>query len=125
MEDRTKVAPATNECTRCKKWIYKGTSQKNFEELISQHPKKVIEKGRLEIDHTEPTISLQKGWVFSYDDYIKRLFCGPEGLVGLCKSCHLKKSNLEKEIRKSENNSKELREAWKAYNKFVSEYLDE
>lgn len=125
VEDRTKVAPATHECQKCGLWLYKGTSNKNYENLKKEFPNKRIEKGRLEVDHNDPVISLEKGWEFSYDGYIERLFCGSEKLTGLCRGCHQKKSNIEKQIKKYKKDTKELKDSLKLYEQFKSEYLDE
>ena len=125
VEDRTKVAPATHQCSRCKVWCYKGTSDKNLKALQDEYPKENIIKGRLDVDHISPCISLEKGWKFTYDNYIKRLFCGSEGLVGLCKICHKEKSKLESQIRKHDEGTTELVEAWIIYKDFLREFIDE
>lgn len=123
VEDRTKVDSATFSCERCGIWLYKGTSEKNFLALQEKHPDKKIIKGKLQVDHQVCAISLDKGWKFSYDDYIARLFCGEEKLSGLCHDCHTEKTNLEKVIRKEKAGTKELEEAWEIYKKFLEEYL--
>lgn len=101
MEDRTKVEIACHECESCGKWLYKGTSQKNYEALCEKYPDKNIERGRLDIDHVHTVIPIEKGWKFTYDEYIERLFCGSELLQGLCKECHKEKSEKENILRRS------------------------
>lgn len=50
------------------------------------------------VDHREPIVLPEEGFV-SWDRYIERMFCEAEGLQVLCKSCHDKKSNSERERR--------------------------
>lgn len=100
VEDRTKVAPATHSCESCGVWCYKGTSEKNYNALKEEYPNKNFIRGRLDVDHVDPVIKLEKGWKFTYDEFIERLFCGPKGLQGLCKECHKEKSAKEAELRK-------------------------
>lgn len=52
----------------------------------------------IQIDHINPVIPLE-GWD-SWDGYIARMYCGPEGLSILCKPCHKTKTFLENELRK-------------------------
>jgi hypothetical protein len=52
------------------------------------------------VDHTNPIIDPEKGWV-SWDDCIERMFCEVESLQCVCKSCHDAKSLVEKEATKA------------------------
>lgn len=99
VEDRTKVAPACHSCEACGTWCYKGTSDKNLEALREQFPDENIIKGKLDVDHIDPVIKIEKGWKFTYDEFIERLFCGSDKLSGLCKTCHKEKSAKEATIR--------------------------
>jgi len=51
------------------------------------------------VDHIHPVIHPAKGWQ-GWDTYIRRLFCGRDGLQLLCKECHDKKSAEENRIRR-------------------------
>jgi 5-methylcytosine-specific restriction endonuclease McrA len=52
------------------------------------------------VDHIEPAVDPAIGFT-TYDEFIKRLFVEEDGLQVLCDTCHNKKSNQEKEIRKN------------------------
>lgn len=56
-------------------------------------------KKHVHLDHIEAVVDPAIGWV-SYDEYIRRLFCKPEGFQVLCTSCHSVKSEQEDELRK-------------------------
>jgi hypothetical protein len=53
---------------------------------------------KLEVDHIAPVVPL-KGFD-NWQNYIDRLFVEPKGLRGLCKSCHLGISTIQREQRK-------------------------
>ena len=53
----------------------------------------------VQVDHIVPAGSLQ-----SYDDvgpFVQRLFCGPDGLQVLCKSCHVVKTKRDRDESKT------------------------
>jgi hypothetical protein len=50
------------------------------------------------VDHKEPVVPLE-GFT-NFDDFIDRLFCGPEGLQVLCKRHHTEKSTAENQKRR-------------------------
>jgi len=52
----------------------------------------------VQVDHIEPVIPVDRE-IEKWDEYIERLFCGPEELQVLCKECHVVKSNRENEER--------------------------
>lgn len=54
----------------------------------------------VQCDHIEPVVSPTKGFN-GWDEYIERMFCGPEGLQCLCETCHQLKTLSEKELSKS------------------------
>ena len=56
----------------------------------------------MEVDHIQPVVDPKKGFV-SWDVFINRLFCEAENLQAICKPCHLKKTNLEKQEKKNAN----------------------
>lgn len=64
-------------------------------------PTKVVKGKRVKnifVDHIEPVVSTKEGFV-DWNTYIDRLFCEKDNLQLLCKSCHDKKSQREREER--------------------------
>lgn len=57
------------------------------------------------VDHLAPVIPVT-GFT-CWDDVIRRMFCGPEGLQVLCKECHKIKSNEENAERRAVKKSKQ------------------
>lgn len=51
------------------------------------------------VDHIVPIVDPAVGWT-TWDDCIERMFCEPENLQLLCKSCHTEKSREEIAIAK-------------------------
>jgi 5-methylcytosine-specific restriction endonuclease McrA len=49
------------------------------------------------VDHILPIVDPATGFT-NWDDTIERMFCEKDGLQVLCKDCHDKKTNTEKEI---------------------------
>lgn len=49
----------------------------------------------VQVDHIQPVIDPFKGFI-TWDEVIKRMFCGVDGFQVLCKPCHTIKSNAEK-----------------------------
>lgn len=58
-----------------------------------------FKNGDYQIDHIRPVIDTNTGFT-NFDDYIKRLYCGPDGLQLLCKPCHAKKTAKENKKRR-------------------------
>lgn len=60
------------------------------------------------VDHIEPIVDPEVGFT-TWDEFIERMFCEKDNLQLLCKSCHDKKSSIEREIaverRKNNNGS--------------------
>lgn len=54
------------------------------------------------VDHITPIVGAE-GFT-TWDEYIDRMFCPKENLQVLCESCHLVKSNKEKEERRDYKN---------------------
>ena len=61
--------------------------------------KSKVRNGDYAIDHIRPVIDPSTGFR-SWDDYIDRLFCGPEGLQLICHPCHDKKTERENRRRR-------------------------
>jgi 5-methylcytosine-specific restriction endonuclease McrA len=56
--------------------------------------KQTFPKGHIQADHINPVVG-PKGFV-SWDVYIERMFCGPEGFQAICKACHADKTLMER-----------------------------
>jgi hypothetical protein len=103
------------ECAMCKR-CFKGGSKKEpvldpetGEQMINPKTKKPWFKkikSEIAVDHIEAIINPETGFV-DYNDMIKRMFCGVEGLQVLCnyagerdgrKSCHAIKSAEERAV---------------------------
>jgi len=54
---------------------------------------------QVSIDHIKPVVDPKKGWQ-GFDEYISRMFCGPDGFQILCKDCHDTKTKRENKVRK-------------------------
>ena len=50
------------------------------------------------LDHILPVVDPKVGFT-TWDDYISRLFCPPEGFQVLCHSCHEQKTFIEDQMR--------------------------
>lgn len=96
-----KVDKALFECASCKNYVYKGTSDKNFKEYKEKYSSKAVIKGRIYHDHIEPVIPVDKQTKdLTFDEIIDRMFCKVDNIQILCKPCHDRKTDLEKEERK-------------------------
>lgn len=58
----------------------------------------IFERQKIQVDHIDPVVPIS-GFT-TWDEYIARLFCGPEGLQILCKPCHKQKSVAENKERR-------------------------
>jgi hypothetical protein len=93
-KNAAKVAPSTYGCDFCGKWVYEGTSDKNFAKLQEENSEKTVVRGKIEMDHQEAVIDPKKGWQ-GWDEYINRMWCSPDGYNRLCRECHQEKTNRE------------------------------
>lgn len=55
---------------------------------------------RMAIDHIDPLVPLD-GTPITWQEYVLRLFCGPEDLQVLCSVCHREKTRLENTERRA------------------------
>ena len=79
----------------CKVAHYEGTSEKNFYKTVDKHIDKYeVVWAKLELDHIEAVVQPKIGYA-DWNTYIERLYCGPEGYQGLCRTCHAEKSAKE------------------------------
>lgn len=60
----------------------------------------------IQVDHINPVVSPTIGFT-TWDSFIENLFCPEENLQVLCKSCHLLKSNIERQLRKNNDTKKD------------------
>lgn len=104
-KNRAKIDRAVFKCENpdCGQVIYDGKSKASFEKLKLTYPDIIMEKP--EMDHDIEVVSAEKGWQ-GWDEYINRLWCGPDELTLLCKSCHKKTSKKEMEKRRNSGSLK-------------------
>ena len=55
---------------------------------------------KVAVDHKEPLVPTD-GTVLTWDEYLFRLFCGPDELQVLCSVCHKEKTKLENTERRT------------------------
>ena len=63
--------------------------------------KRLFKANELRVDHIEPVIDSCIGF-YSWNVYIERMFCAPEGLQALCDECHDLKTLAENEKRRKD-----------------------
>lgn len=102
-KNRAKVDKAVFKCESCGQLMYDGKSQKSFDNLKEKYDTIIWEVP--ELDHKKEVIDKEKGWQ-SWDVFIDRLFCGPDELTVLCKSCHKGISREEMQERKKSGSLK-------------------
>ena len=79
----------------CKIAMYEGVSEKNFRKLAMKWGATYeVVKAKLEMDHIEEVVEVKKGFC-DWNTYIERLYCGPEGYQGLCRTHHAEKTAIE------------------------------
>lgn len=49
----------------------------------------------ISVDHISPVVSVEDGFT-DWNNFIARLFCGPDNLQVICDTCHNKKTNAER-----------------------------
>lgn len=102
-KNRAKVGPAIFKCEQCGQLMYDGKSQKSFDKNKETYDNLIWETP--DLDHKEEVVHKEKGWQ-GWDVYIERLFCGPDDLKLLCKSCHKGVSKKEMQERKKSGSLK-------------------
>lgn len=66
-----------------------------------------FKRTEVQVDHIDPVIPAGKTIQdMSYDEIVERIFCRLDNLQVLCKSCHAKKTKLEKQGNKNKKQSK-------------------
>ena len=66
--------------------------------------KEEFTNSHVEVDHIDPIVPLS-GFT-TWDEYIKRMFCGAENLQVLCKPCHKIKTHAERKPLEKKNKKK-------------------
>jgi|SRR5687768_890132 len=56
-------------------------------------------KKDVQVDHIDPVVDPKLGFQ-GWDEYIKRMFCPASNLQVLCRTCHSKKTTIERAARK-------------------------
>lgn len=102
-KNRAKVDKAVFRCERCSVLMYDGKSESSFNRLKETYPDIIWQVP--ELNHLSPVVEPKRGFV-TWDEYLDRLFCGPDDLEVLCKSCHLEESKDEMQVRKTEGSLK-------------------
>jgi 5-methylcytosine-specific restriction endonuclease McrA len=60
---------------------------------------------KVSVDHIVPVISVDEGFV-DWNEFVKRLYCGPENLQCICENCHKIKTLEEARLRREMKNKK-------------------
>lgn len=102
-KNRAKIDKAVFKCENCGQIMYDGKSQKSFDSLKDIYPTIIMQKP--ELDHKKEVVDVEHGWQ-GWDVYINRLWCGPDELTVLCKTCHKNTSQEEMGIRKKSGSLK-------------------
>lgn len=97
---KAKVDAALYACENdyCTNAMYEGISDKNLKALRKKYPHYNIIKGKPRLDHIQPVVSVDDGFV-DFNTYIDRLLCDESGFACLCPDCHDKKTKEENERR--------------------------
>lgn len=96
-KNRAKVGAAIFKCESCGQLMYDGESQKSFDKNKEQYDNIIWETP--ELDHNNPVVEPRRGFV-TWDEYLDRLFCGPDEMTVMCKACHKGISREEMNERK-------------------------
>ena len=64
---------------------------------------KVVPNKEVAVDHIRPVVDPSRGFT-TWDDYIARMFVEADGYQVICKSCHLTKTQAERQQRKAAKN---------------------
>lgn len=111
-EEKSRIDVKVYQCQSCKKYMYTGVSEKNFEAFKDKYEGIVAAevtrsksgakraKTMYEIDHVDPVIPYDRYYYeVDMEEFVERTHCSIENLELLCKECHKEKSAKEKTIR--------------------------
>lgn len=87
------------------RWQAEKASKIGRNQYVCAVCKGVFGKKDTSLDHIIPVVDPEKGFT-TFDEYIDRLFCEPEGFQRLCNTCHDKKTGKENKVRRKVNNQK-------------------
>jgi len=104
---RARVDKALFKCEEatCDRLVYEGKCEKRFAEFQQKYVDKNLVRGKMELDHDVEVVDVATGFT-GWDDYINRLFCGPDELTVLCDACHSKVTKQEGQERKKSGSLK-------------------
>jgi 5-methylcytosine-specific restriction endonuclease McrA len=63
----------------------------------------------ISVDHIAPVVAVEVGFI-DWNQFVARLFCGPENLQVICDTCHNQKTNAERIARLTKQYTLELDE---------------
>lgn len=92
------VREVMNKVRRERPWFKKDGSQATkprVEYLCSECDEWHMGKS-IQVDHADPVVDPEVGFV-DWNTFVARLFCDASNLTVLCKNCHKKKTDSEKE----------------------------
>lgn len=106
-KNRARIDKALFQCenTKCDRLVYEGSSEKRFEEFQEKYVDKNLVRGKMELDHVVEVVDTSTGFT-GWDDFINRLFCGPDELKTLCNVCHAEITKSEGQERKKSGSLK-------------------
>jgi hypothetical protein len=80
-------------------WIKKGgeRAKRDHVEYQCYTCKKWVGSVHISVDHVDPVIP--PGGFTDWNTFVARLFCGSSNLAACCESCHIEKSNRERQAR--------------------------
>jgi predicted metal-binding protein len=96
-KNRAKVDKAVFKCESCGQLMYDGKSQNSFDKLKEKYDSIIWETP--DLDHNNAVVEPKRGFV-TWDEYLDRLFCGPDDMTVMCKACHKGVSREEMNERK-------------------------
>lgn len=116
--ENAKVDSKLYKCNVCKKLMYTGVSEKNYQKYVEIHGEveqaevKITKSGRksvkkcYDLDHIESVIPYDKYYYeITLDEWVERLHCDVNNLQVLCLNCHKEKTTEEKRLRKESKKS--------------------
>ena len=112
-EKRQKVDAMLYECEGCSDYVYKGSSEKNFNKLVDKYPDNTVRRVKKIVrDHKEEVVPIEgfkNGW--DWNVFIERMFCKSEDIQILCPDCDKLVTDEQKRRRKLVRDTKKTNNA--------------